>query len=429
MPDASLTSRRNFLKTGTTAAIAGGISSQLTSRLYAQGGDVLKVGLIGVGGRGSGAAVNALSADPHTRLHAVADAFQDRLDSGLENLLNTKIKDQITVDNDHKFVGFDAYKHVIESCDVVLLATPPHFRPMQLRAAVEAGKHAFVEKPVGVDAPGIRSVLETCKLAERKGLSIVSGLCWRYDTEKREVFEQIHAGTIGEITAMQCSYNSGGVWEPRATREQCTSDMEYQMRNWYYYTWLSGDFNTEQHVHSLDKMAWAMHDQTPVSVSGTGGRIQRTDPKYGNIYDHFSVVYEYANGVKAFARCRHFRGCSNEVNDFIFGTKGWVDVMGHKIYDYEKNLIWRYRGPKGNMYQIEHDEFFASIRDGKPINNGDYMSHSSMLAIAGRMSAYTGKTLTWDECMNSQLDLSPPGYEWGPLETRPVAVPGNTPFV
>jgi predicted dehydrogenase len=218
------------------------------------------------------------------------------------------------------------------------------------------------------------------------------------------------------------------VWDPRATRDQCASDMEYQMRNWYYYTWLSGDFNTEQHVHSLDKMAWALHDETPVSVSGTGGRIQRTDPKYGNIYDHFSVVYEYANGVKAFARCRHFKGCSNEVNDFIFGTKGWVDVMEHKIYDYEKNLIWRYRGPKGNMYQIEHDEFFASIRDGKPINNGEYMSKSSMWAIAGRMSAYTGKTLKWEDCMNSKLDLSPPSYEWGPLEMRPVAIPGETQF-
>lgn len=428
MTDPQSSSRRDFLKQGTTAAIAAGLTSQLTSAVHAQGSDHLKVGLIGCGGRGSGAAVQALTADPHSSLHAVADAFKDRLDSALANIEASGVGSRVKISDDQKHVGFDAYKGVIDSCDVILLTTPPHFRPLQLRAAVEAGKHVFVEKPVGVDAPGIRSVLESCKLAEEKGLSIVSGLCWRYDPGMRATFEQIHDGAIGEITALQCSYMSGGVWDPRATREQCTSDMEYQMRNWYYYTWLSGDFNTEQHVHSLDKMAWALQDEYPVSVSGTGGRIQRTDPKYGNIYDHFNVVYEYANGIKAFARCRHFTKSHNDVSDHIFGTKGRVDVFKHRIYDYDGNRIWAYRGDKGNMYQLEHDAFFGSIRDGKPINNGYYMSHSSMMAIAGRMSSYTGQLLTWEQCMNSQLDLSPPSYEWGPLEMRPISIPGQTQF-
>lgn len=204
------------------------------------------------------------------------------------------------------------------------------------------------------------------------------------------------------------------------------------MRNWYYYTWLSGDFNVEQHVHSLDKMGWAMHDESPVEVSGTGGRIQRTDPKYGNIYDHFAVTYEWANGVRAHARCRHFTRSTNDVSDNIYGSMGRAAIASFdtKILDWKGNVIWKYDGPKpGNMYQLEHDAFFASIRSGKPINNGDYMSKSSMLAIAGRMSSYTGKTLTWEQCMNSKLDLTPPSYEWGPLETPPVAIPGITKFV
>ena len=245
----------------------------------------------------------------------------------------------------------------------------------------------------------------------------------------RATFEQIHDGTIGEITALQCSYNSQGVWEPRRTREQCDSEREYQMRNWYYYTWLSGDFNVEQHIHSLDKMAWAMQDETPIAASGSGGRQQRTDPKYGNIYDHFDVVYEYANGVKAFARCRHFSGCATDVTDHIFGTQGRADVFKHRTYDWSGKPTWRYEGPKNNMYQTEHDEFFASIRSGTPINNGNYMCMSTMMAILGRMVCYTGKRITWEDGLNSQEDLTPPSYEWGPLDRPQVAIPGVTSFV
>jgi predicted dehydrogenase len=271
-------------------------------------------------------------------------------------------------------------------------------------------------------------VLETCERAKAKNLTIVSGLCWRYDEGMRQTFAALHEGLAGDITALQCSYNSNGVWDPRVTREQCQSDMEYQMRNWYYYTWLSGDFNVEQHVHSLDKIVWAMKDQAPLSASGSGGRQQRTDPKYGNIYDHFNIVYEYPQGVKAFARCRHFRGCANDVSDHIFGTKGRVDVFGHKIFDYAGTKLWEYRGKRSNMYQQEHDEMFAAIRSGKPINNGRYMTVSTMMAILGRMVAYTGRQLTWDEAWNSKEDLTP-AYTWGDLPVAPVAVPGVTAFV
>ncbi|MCH7687069.1 MAG: Gfo/Idh/MocA family oxidoreductase [Planctomycetes bacterium] len=420
-------SRRQFLKTGATAAVAGSLMTSLNAGAFAAGDEILRVGLVGCGGRGTGAAAQALNADPQNRLVAMADAFDDRLQRSLKTL-QTQFDEKVTVDKEFQLSGFDAYKKVIDTSDVVILTTPPHFRPAHLKYAITQGKHVFCEKPVAVDAPGIRSVLETTELAKKKNLSLVSGLCWRYHPTIRATFDQMHSGAIGEITAMQCSYHSNGVWEPRKTREECKSEMEYQMRNWYYYTWLCGDFNVEQHVHSLDKMAWAMRDETPVKVSGSGGRQQRTDPKYGNIYDHFSVVYEYANGVKAFARCRHFRGCTGDVTDHIFGTKGTCHIAGSRT-SIEGDNNWRYKGESGNMYQIEHNEMFAAIRAGKPINNGHYMSMSSMLAIAGRMSAYTGKTLTWDQCFNSKEDLTPKAYEWGDIPVPEVAIPGITQFV
>ena len=422
-------SRRTFLQQSAAAALASGALTSLTPGAWAAENNVIRVGLVGCGGRGTGAAAQALNADSNTRLVAMADAFEDRLQSSLASLKANPVGDRVDVPPERQFTGFDAYKQVIEACDVVLLATPPHFRPQQLKAAVEAGVHVFCEKPVAVDTPGIHSVLNSCELAKQKSLSVVSGLCWRYHYGMRETFQQIHDGAIGNVTALQCSYNSNGVWEPRKTREECDSDMEYQMRNWYYYTRLSGDFNTEQHVHSLDKMAWTMQDETPVKVSGTGGRLQRTDPKYGDVYDHFSIVYEYARGVKAFARCRHFKGCTTDVSDHIFGSKGRMDVFKHRAYDYSGKRTWQFTGARNNMYQTEHDELFASIRNGKPINNGYYMSMSSLMAIAGRMVAYTGKTLTWDQVMNSTLDLTPAAYAWGDAPAVEVAMPGVTPFV
>ena len=226
---------------------------------------------------------------------------------------------------------------------------------------------------------------------------------------------------------MQTSYDTHGLW--MHPRQPAWSDMEWQIRNWLYFTWLSGDFNVEQHVHSLDKTAWAMHDQYPISCSGTGGRQTRTSPEYGNIFDHMAVVYEYPNGVKTFSRCRQQDGCSVDVSDHIFGTKGRVDVMNHVAYGHDGQELWRYKGPKANMYQVEHDELFAGIRSGKPINNGHYLAHSTMMGIIGRMAAYTGKKITWEQAMNSKLDLTPPEYKWGPIEVAPVAMPGITPFV
>lgn len=436
MNDPSSSSRRQFLATGSAAvagaAVATTVSPGLAQGAYAGGSDLLKVGLIGCGGRGTGAASQALKADSGVELVAMADAFEDRLKSSrarLERQFNKNEQKRVNVPEEHCFVGLDAYKSVIDKTDVVCLTSTPHFRPRHLKAAVDAGKHVFCEKPVAVDAPGLRSVVESSEKAKQQGTSLVSGLCWRYHHGKRAVFDQIKNGLIGDIVSMQCSYMTSGVWDPRKLREECDSEMEYQLRNWYYYTWLSGDFNVEQHIHSLDKMMWAMNDVPPATISASGGRQVRTDEKYGNIYDHFNVVYEWDNGVKAFARCRHWKGCENDVNDYIVGTKGRADVMKHRIFDLDGNEIWKFEGEGGDMYQIEHDELFASIRGAHPINNGDYMCKSTMMAISGRMAAYTGQKLTWDQVMNSEEDLSPASYEWGDVPVPDVAIPGKTKFV
>ena len=424
--NAPASSRRDFLKT--TAAVAGAaVASPLgLPSVHAAGSDILKIGLVGCGGRGTGAASQALHADKNVTLIAVGDAFADRIESSLAALLrDDDIKGKVAVNAQHKFVGFDAYKQVIDSgIDVVLLATPPHFRPAHLKYAVEKGKHIFAEKPVAVDAPGVRSVLASCEEAKKKNLAVVSGLCWRYHPAKRETMKRIHDGAVGDIVALQCSYNTGPLWSK--DRQPGWSDMEWQIRNWLYFTWLSGDFNVEQHIHSLDKMAWAMKDQHPVRAVGLGGRQVRTDPKFGHIFDHFSVVYEYANGVKLFAYCRQQKGCKQDVSDHVMGTKGTCHVMQHQITGPAK---WSYKGPNADMYQIEHNELFASIRAGKPINNGDYMSKSTLMAIMGRMAAYTGQQITWEMAMNSKEDLTPAKYEFGPLPVPPVAIPGVTKFI
>lgn len=367
----------------------------------------------------------ALLADKNVKLTAMGDTFADRIADSLNALKKEVPEDKIAVADDQCFAGFDAYKKVIESdVDVVLLCTPPHFRPAHFKAAVAAGKHIFAEKPVAVDAPGVRSVLETAEEARKKQLSVVSGLCWRYHQPKREVMARIHDGAIGDVVAIQCNYNAGGLWvKPRQPQ---WSDMEWQIRNWLYFTWLSGDHNVEQHVHSLDKAGWIMKEEPPVKATGLGGRQVRTGREYGNIFDHHAVVYEYANGIKLFAYCRQQDHCTDDVNDYVLGTKGKVDVMAHTITG-ENN--WRYRGPNPNMYQVEHDELFASIRSGKPLDNTLYMARSTMLAIMGRMATYTGQTITWDQAINSQEDLTPPAYGWTSLPVASVALPGVTKFV
>ena len=298
-------SRRSFLKTsGLIAAGAGVASLASPSSVHADGGDEITVALIGCGGRGTGAAKDALLADDHVRLVYMADAFEDKLASSLKTLKNDPATaDKTDVPEDRRFVGFDAFERVMATdVDVVLLTTPPHFRPAQLAAAIAAGKHVFCEKPVAVDGPGVRSVLETVEEAREKNLAIVSGLCWRYDLGVRETIGRLLDGAIGEIVAIQENYNAGTLWSH--PRQSDWSDMEYQMRNWLYYTWLSGDHNVEQHIHSLDKALWLMGDEPPASAMGLGGRQVRTDPLFGHIFDHHAVCYEYGNGVRVYSYCR-----------------------------------------------------------------------------------------------------------------------------
>ncbi|HEY3324651.1 MAG TPA: Gfo/Idh/MocA family oxidoreductase [Planctomycetota bacterium] len=424
-PAQSDSSRRDFLKTSAAAVAGAALAAKIATRAYAAGDDVLKVGLIGCGGRGGGAANQALNADKNVKLVALADAFKDRLEGTLSNLKKAK-PDKVAVDDDHKFVGIDGYKKLVESgVDVVVMASPPHFRPAHLKAAIDAGKHVFAEKPVAVDGPGVRSVIASCKLAEEKKLSVVSGLCWRYDKPKAETLKRVQDGALGEMQVMQCTYNTGFLWS--RPRQKDWSDMEFQMRNWLYYTWLSGDHIVEQHIHSLDKAPWAMKDEYPIKCTANGGRQVRTDELFGNIYDHFNCVFEWKNGAKCFSSCRQINGCSPDVSDHFYGTKGVCHVFAHEITGENK---WKYApdGSEKDMYQAEHDALFASIRSGKPINNGDYMAKSTLMAIMGRMCAYTGQTLTWDQVLNSQEDLSPAKYEWGTLPMPPVPMPGLTKF-
>jgi predicted dehydrogenase len=421
-----LTSRRDFLKTSAVAATLAAVPA-----VHAAGSDLLRIGLVGCGGRGTGAAAQALHADKNVKLVAMADAFEDRLESSLSTLKRDEaIAGKIDVKSDHCFVGFDAYQKLLASgVDVVLLCTPPGFRPLHLAAAVQAGKHIFAEKPVAVDAPGVRSVLATCEAAKQKGLSLVSGLCLRYDYGFREMARRLHDGAIGDIIALQANDYRGSNWGK--ARQAGWTDMQYQMRNWYNFTWLSGDFNVEQHVHYLDVGAWMMRNRYPVKAIGLGGRQVRTAAEYGHIYDHFSVVYEYADGARLFSNCRQQKGCKGDMSAQVFGSRGRADISERKrglVIRAERE--WVYEGQSPNMYQVEHDELFASIRSGKPINNGDYMAHSTLLAIMGRMAAYTGQVITWEMALNSREDLTPARYDWNlEMPVPAVAMPGLTKFV
>ncbi|MBI5385099.1 MAG: Gfo/Idh/MocA family oxidoreductase [Verrucomicrobia bacterium] len=421
-------SRRQFLKTSTVAAVAGPFVAGhafAQDRAAASGG-TLRVGLIGCGGRGTGAAAQALTADPHAKLVALGDAFQDRLQNSLETLRKQKdIADRIDVPAERCFVGFDAYQQVIASgVDVVLLATPPHFRPIHLKAAIEAGKHVFAEKPVAVDGPGVRSVLASCEEARKRNLSIVSGLALRYSFGHRETVKRIHDGALGEVRALQANDFRGPIWvKPRRLE---WTDMEYHMRNWYYFTWLSGDFNVEQHVHMLDLCAWIMKDEYPVSALGLGGRQVRTGPDFGNIYDHHAVIYEYASGAKLHAYCRQQSGGVNDISVEVTGANGTATVSQRGLF-ITAGTKWSYGGEKNNNFVTEHEALFTSIRSGKPINNGDYMAKSTLMAVLGRMATYTGQRVSWEQAMNSQEDLSPARYAWDTAPPKSeIAVPGVT---
>jgi predicted dehydrogenase len=422
-------SRRKFLKSSGAVVAGGSLAAALVSQgaVHAAGDDTLKVALIGCGGRGRGAAQNAVNADPNAKLTVLCDIFPDMLDIAKKSLAPA-LGEKYAVTDDHCFTGFDGYKQVMATdVDVVLLCTPPHFRPAQLQAAVDANKHIFCEKPVAVDAPGVRAVLATSEEARKKNLSLVSGLCWRYDYGVRETMDRILGGAIGDIVAIQENYLTGLLWQ--RPKKPDWSEMEYQVRNWLYYTWLSGDHIVEQFIHSLDKSMWLNGDQPPVQCIGLGGRQVRTDPDFGHVYDHFAVCYEWASGVKSFAYTRQMAGCTNEVEDYVLGSKGNAKVLAHEIAGPH---AWKYATEQNrknpSMYDIEHQELFAGIRAGKVLNNGVYMSRSTLMAIMGREACYTGQTITWEQAINSETKLGPESYEWGDAPKTTVATPGQTKF-
>lgn len=429
--------RRQFSKVAGLATVGTIIS---TNSAWASNSDTLKVGLIGCGGRGTGAAEQALNSDPNVVLSGMADAFPDHLEKSY-NSLKEKFGDKVQVAENKKFVGLDAFQELIDSdIDVVLLATPPAFRPEHLEAAVNAGKHIFCEKPFAVDAPGLRRVMVAAKKAQDKNLSLVSGFCWRYHIPKREVFGRVLNGQIGEIVAAEATYNTGELWYKE--RQKGWSDMEYKLRNWLYYNWLSGDHIIEQAIHSIDMLSWAMGDEAPISVSGTGGRQKRTDKKYGNIYDHFGITYKYANGTKAYFFCRQQSGTTPSYAVELTGTDGkcLVDCRTG-LHEITGNNPWKYaddtkfvdenaykKSKVKNMYQQEHDELFASIRANKPMNDGEWMTRSNLLAMAGRMAAYSGDTISYEQALTSMEVLFPENVTLKTKYDVPIAVPGITKF-
>jgi myo-inositol 2-dehydrogenase/D-chiro-inositol 1-dehydrogenase len=421
----STPSRRQFLQ-----ASAATLAAAAAVPAHAAGGDQLRIGLVGCGGRGTGAAENAVRADKNCKLVALGDAFPDKIEKCVgvlrRSLGDGLFAEKVDVPAERRFSGFDAYKQVIDASDVVLLCTPPGFRPAHLRAAVEAGKHVFCEKPMAVDGPGVRSVIESAEMAKQKKTCLVSGFCYRYDPPKRETVRRLYDGAIGDILTIQANYLTGPIWH--VERTPAMSDMEWQMRNWYYFTWLSGDHIVEQHVHNLDKAAWVMKDQYPKSAVGLGGRQVRTDPKFGHIFDHHAVIFEYDNGARLFSFCRQMQNCPADVSDHIVGTKGSCQLMQHRI---EGAQPWRYRGEDPeNMYQVEHDELFAGIRADKALNDGGFMGYSTLMGIMGRMATYTGQKVTWQQALKSKEDLTPPRLDMSAsLPMPPVARPGVTKLV
>jgi len=419
--DVMIPDRRDLLRT-TAVAFPAIVAS-------AQGAKALKVGLVGCGGRGTGAAAQALKADDYAELVAMGDIYQERIDHSLAALRRV-VDPKVKVETANMFTGLDAYQKVINSgVDVVLLATPPGFRPLHLKAAVDAGKHVFCEKPVAVDAPGVRSVMETSRLAKEKNLSLVAGFCWRYSNYIEAAFEQVHGGAIGDIVSYYATYYTSPVkpMPPASDRPAGMGDVEWQIRNWYNFCWTCGDGLVEQAVHSVDKIAWAFKDQPPVSCVAVGGR--QIPAQGGNIYDHFEVNYLYPNNVRAFMACRQIPGCYNENADYILGSKGNATIGRGPLPKIEGATNWTFEGQKNDMYQAEHDVLFASIRQGKPVNDGERMATSTMLALMGRMAAYTGQQITWEQAMNSQEHVFPENLTWDmALPEQPMPRPGVTRF-
>ncbi len=424
--------RRDFLKqtasAGSGAAAGAGLFA-LSGKTYAAGGDTIRVGMIGCGGRNTGAAIQALTADPGARLVAMCDIFMDRVKTKREQIRKKKAK-QVQVAEDHCFAGFDSYKDVIEASDVVLIANGAKFHPFHAMAAIKAGKHVFVEKPHGIDPAGIKLLREAIALAKEKKVSLVSGLQSRYHTGYRETVKRIHDGAIGEVKAIEEHWLRGpyGLGTPKPEY----SELQWQCSCQYRFRWLCGDDIPQTLVHNLDRSSWVMGNKAPAKCHGLGGRSTMVDAKYGDVFDHHSVVYEYDDGTPIYAYCRTTTGCYGQNSSIIRGTKGNASVMGCRIWG-ENN--WQWKG-RCNPYQVEHDVLFKSIRDGKPVNNGDYMARSTLITIMGQLSCYTGKEVTWKQVNESDFYYPPkwedchdhmePPTKPGPDGRYPVPIPGVT---
>jgi predicted dehydrogenase len=422
--------RRTFI--GAVAALGAGAVLAGCKKSYppvtfvdaAPDGPVLKAGLIGCGNRGTGAALNFLKAGPNLKVVALGDVLKDHLDSCRQNLAKEA---QVQVADDHCFIGFDAYKKVLEAdVDLVLLATPPHFRPAHLDATVDAKKHCFMEKPCAVDAPGVRSILATGQKAAAYNLTVVSGTLWRHDRPHRETYNRVSHGAIGQILGVRSRYNVGQLWYSPKKKEW--SDMEAMIRDWVNWRWLSGDHIVEQFVHNLNTVLW-FTGMNPVSAVGAGGRVQRVT---GDQYDHFNVQFTYPNGAIYDTMCRQIDGCANEVSDLVIGSEGYTNCKD-TIFDLTGKVVWKYQEQgqepgktRFNPYDQEHVNFVNAIRTNQPINEAEHLAHSTLIAILGRTAAYTGREIKWEEMMDSPERLGPTEYAMGPVPLKAVVpVPGN----
>lgn len=410
----SKNSRRKFIQT--TAAVAGGVAiSPLTmaNNPHINVDNTIKIALIGCGGRGSGAANEALNTGDDVRLVAMADAFKEKLDSSYNNLLELHGK-KVSVKEDHRFIGLDGYKDAISLADVVFLATPPGFRPIHFEEAIRQGKHVFMEKPVATDAPGVRNIIEVAIKAKEKKLKVVVGHHLRFQKSSIELINKLQSGDIGDIINMRAYFNTGGVWV--RDRKSGMTEMEYQVWNWYYFNWLSGDHIVEQHVHDLDLMNW-LKGSHPVMAQGMGGRQTRTGNEYGQIFDHHFVEYQYPDGSMLNSQCRHQKGCWNNWSDAGQGTKGTFNCVPARqlstIYDNKGNVIWEYLGKDDTEpHQVEQTEFFRMLRQDEYINQAESGAISTMTAIMGRMATYSGQKVTWEEAINSTENLLPKEFSW-----------------
>ena len=425
--------RRDFIKASAAVSLAAMVPG--AARAFAAGSDKIQVGLIGCGGRGTGAAINCVESAEGVEIVAMGDLFKDQLDKSLARLKENVPAENLKVTRRTSFVGWDAYKKVINSkVNYIIMAPPPQFRPLHLKAAIEAGKHVFMEKPVAVDPVGVRAIIATSELAGKKGLAIVAGTQRRHQLHYLDIMKRIHGGQIGEIVGGQCYWNMEALWVDQVKelvaqrKQEKWSDMEWQVRNWLFHTWLSGDHIVEQHVHNIDVINWAIGAH-PVQAMGMGGREVRTGPEWGNIFDHFAVEFEYPGGVRVLSMCRQTAGASGRVSERVVGTKGSTYTDSSNGYIEEPNT-YKYEGESPDPYVLEHTDLIASIRSGKPLNEGRQVAESTLAAIMGRMSAYTGRELKWDWAMNaSKLDLTPPKYEFGDAPDPAVAVPGQTELI